>query len=130
MYTVTTNNSISFVMEGTEQVLSLRAKITVECDDIIDVAWFDKFNDWPDLQIRMPGTYLPRWVMAGSYWSEDGWDFVLAKKPKGLTQPFLFDVLVVHTKNDRYKRIIIRMDKDRASDVLKWWGRQKRRAKD
>jgi hypothetical protein len=121
MYTLTTNNTISFVMEGTEQVLSLRAKITVDRDDIIDIAWHEKFNDWPSLQIRMPGTYLPRWVMAGSYWSEEGWDFVLAKKPKGFNYPLLFDVLVVRTKKDRYKRIIIRMEKDRADDVLKWW---------
>jgi hypothetical protein len=69
----------------------------------------------------MPGSYLPAWIMAGSYWSEEGWDFVLAKKPKGLMQPVLFDVLVVETKKDRYKRVIIRMKEEKSKEILKWW---------
>ena len=82
MYTVTTTNSLSFILEGTEQILSFKAKVSVERDDILSITWHEKFNDWPDLLIRMPGSYLPAWLMAGSYWSDDGWDFVLAKKPK------------------------------------------------
>lgn len=121
MYTVTTTDSLSFILEGTEQILSFKAKVSVNRDDIVSIMWHEKFNDWPDLLIRMPGSYLPAWLMAGSYWSDDGWDFVLAKKPKGLTQPLLFDVLVVTTKLQRYRRIIIRMPKKKAQSVLDWW---------
>lgn len=121
MYTMTTADSITFVMEGSEQVLSLRAKISVNRKDITKVSWHDRFSDWPKMQVRMPGTYLPRWIMAGSYYSDEGWDFVLAKKPKGMMQPVLFDVLVVETKLDRYKRIIIRTDKAKADEVISWW---------
>jgi len=121
MYTMTTANSITFVMEGSEQVLSLRAKISVDREDITKVSWNERFSEWPKMQVRMPGTYLPRWIMAGSYYSDEGWDFVLAKKPKGMMQPVLFDVLVVETKLDRYKRIIIRTDKAKAKEVIAWW---------
>lgn len=121
MYTMTTADSITFVMEGSEQVLSLRAKISVKLGDITNVTWHERFSDWPKMQVRMPGTYLPRWIMAGSYYSDEGWDFVLAKKPKGMMQPVLFDVLVVETTQDRYKRIIIRTDKEKATEVIDWW---------
>ena len=121
MYTITTNDSLSFIMEGTEQVLSFRAKIRINVEDITSISWEERFTDWPSLQVRMPGSYLPSWIMAGSYWNEEGWDFVLAKKPKGLTQPLLFDVLVVETTKNRYKRVIMRMEADRAKEIIRWW---------
>lgn len=121
MYTVTTKDNISFILEGTEPILAFRAKISVDKKDIISVKWYEKFNDWPDMQIRMPGSYLPSWIMAGSYWNDEGWDFVLAKKPKGLTQRMLFDVLVIETTKDKYRRVILRMSKDKAKPILQWW---------
>jgi hypothetical protein len=121
MYTVTTNDSMAFILEGAEQVLAFRAKVKVQKSDIVSIVWYDRFNEWPNLQVRMPGSYLPSWVMAGSYWSEEGWDFVLAKKPKGLVQPLLFNVLVVETINDKYKRIILKMTKDKAQIIINWW---------
>ena len=121
MYTITTNDSLSFIMEGTEQVLSFRAKIRINVEDITSISWEERFTDWPSLQVRMPGSYLPSWIMAGSYRNEEGWDFVLAKKPKGLTQPLLFDVLVVETTKNRYKRVIMRMEADRAKEIIRWW---------
>ncbi len=121
MYTVTTKDNISFILEGTEPILAFRAKISVDKKDIVSLKWHEKFNDWPDMQVRMPGSYLPSWIMAGSYWNDEGWDFVLAKKPKGLTQRLLFDVLVIETTKDKYRRIILRMDKDKAKPILQWW---------
>ncbi len=121
MYTQTTNDSITFVLEGAEQVLAFRAKVKVGIKDITNISWHDKFSDWPNLQVRMPGSYLPSWIMAGSYWNDDGWDFILAKKPKGLIIPLLFDVLVVETNQNRYRRIILKMNKEKAEDIIKWW---------
>lgn len=126
MYTVTTNDNISFILEGTEQVLAFRAKVSADRKDITSISWHDKFNDWPSLNVRMPGSYLPSWIMAGSYWNEEGWDFVLAKKPKGMLRPLLFDVLVIETSKPKYKRIIIRMEEDKAKDVIKWWEESKK----
>ena len=121
MYTQLTTDSLTFVLEGTEQVVAFRAKVSADRDEIVSMDWYERFSDWPKMQVRMPGSYLPSWVMAGSYWNEEGWDFVLAKKPKGLMQPVLFDVLVVETTRSRYKRIIIRMSKDKAQELIDWW---------
>ncbi len=121
MYTNFTNDSLSFILEGTEQILSFRAKIKIDKKTITNVQWCDRFNEWPSMQVRMPGSYLPSWIMAGSYWSDEGWDFVLAKKPKGLMQPVLFDVLVIETNVTRYRRVILRMEKSKAEEVINWW---------
>lgn len=121
MYTLTTNDSLSFILEGAEQVLAFRAKVKIEKSDIINISWHEKFSDWPSLQVRMPGSYLPSWIMAGSYWNEDGWDFVLAKKPKGLLQPLLFSVVVVETKKPKYKRVIFKLSNSKAQELIDWW---------
>lgn len=123
MYTQTTDQSLTFVLEGTEQALALRAKIRIEVEDITSVEWKEKFYDWPKMLVRMPGSYLPSWIMAGSYWTDDGWDFVFAKKPKGLIKPMLFDVLVITTSKNRYKRVIIRMKKKQAKEIESWFKR-------
>ncbi len=121
MYTTMTSSSLAFVLEGLEQVIAFRAKVSVDRKDIISIKWFDEFSDWPSLLVRMPGSYLPRRIMAGSYWNREGWDFVLAKKPKGLRHPTLYNVVVIVTKKPRYKRIIICMDKTKANDIMSWW---------
>jgi hypothetical protein len=121
MYHILTNNSLSIVLEGSEQVLTLRAKITVERQDIIRATWHDTFSDWRETTIRMPGTYVPKWLMAGSYWTPDGWDFVYAKKPSGkMMVPLLQDVLLIETTKDKYRRIIIQLDKSHAQEIIKW----------
>ena len=125
MYSVTTKTSLTFVLEGREQLMALKAKVKIEKSDIVNMQWYDAFNDWSRLLVRMPGSYLPKWVMAGSYWQESGWDFVLARKPRGMLQPTLFDVLVVETKKDRYRRVIMRMDQDKANEIIKWWKAKK-----
>ena len=128
MYHTTTNQSLSIVMEGSEQLLALRAKITVDKGDIESIEWHDGFADWPRLVVRMPGSYVPKWVMAGSYWSDDGWDFVYAKNPSGLTRPALADVVVITTSKDRYRRIIVQLDKDAYNEINTWFKEGKRKS--
>jgi hypothetical protein len=121
MYYTLTNSTLAFILEGSEQILALRAKVSVDKKDIIDIQWHEVFNDWSTLTIRLPGSYLPSWVMAGSYWSEGGWDFVFAKKPKGLLMPKLHSVIVVQTKKPRYKRLIIETTHKNANEIISWW---------
>lgn len=121
MYYTLTNNTLAFILEGVEQVAALRAKIPIDKKDIISVKWHDVFSEWNTLLVRMPGSYLPRWIMAGSYWSDDGWDFVYAKKPRGMLKPILHKVLVVTTSKDRYKRIIIETTKENSQEIINWW---------
>lgn len=121
MYYTITNSRVSFILEGTEQVLALRAKVNVDKSDITDVQWHEAFSEWSTVLIRMPGSYMPRWVMAGSYWTDDGWDFVFAKKPRGMLRPILHKVLVITTKKPRYRRLIIETTKENAREIINWW---------
>ncbi len=121
MYHTLTNSKLALILEGTEQVLALRAKITVERSDIEDIQWHDVFSDWSSMMVRMPGSYLPHWVMAGSYWTEEGWDFVFAKRPRGILKPILHNVVLITTKKSRYKRIIVEITKENAREIIAWW---------
>ncbi len=121
MYYTLTNTAVSFILEGAEQVAALRAKVSVEKADILDIAWHEVFADWNGMMVRMPGSYLPRWIMAGSYWTDEGWDFVYARKPRGMLKPILHKVLVLNTKKERYKRIIIETTQENAQEIIQWW---------
>lgn len=121
MYYTLTKQTLSFVLEGAEQVAALRAKVSVAKEDIMSVEWHDVFSDWSTMMVRMPGSYMPRWIMAGSYWSEEGWDFVYAHKPRGLIKPILHKVLVVTTSKDKFRRLVIESTKDNANEIKAWW---------
>ncbi len=126
MYHTTTNQSLAIVLEGREQMWALRAKITIDKADITSITWHGHFNEWPRLIIRMPGSYFPKWLMAGSYWSDDGWDFVYAKNPSGMLRPSLDDVVVIETNKDRYRRIIVQLSKDEYNDLKTWFNEGKK----
>ncbi len=111
-------------MEGSEQVIALRAKVSIRKSDIVQVTWHEAFQAWPVWQMRMPGSYLPKWVMAGSYYGDDGWDFILARKPRGLAKPIIHDVLVVTTKQEKYRRVIIQSTKDAYNEINDWYKRK------
>ena len=121
MYYTFTTTAVSFILEGTEQVAALRAKVRVEKSDITDVAWYSVFSDWNSMMVRMPGSYLPRWIMAGSYWSDEGWDFVYARKPRGMMKPILHKIMVITTSKDKYRRIILETSKENMQEILHWW---------
>lgn len=121
MYYTFTTTSVSFILEGTEQVAALRAKVRVEKSDITDITWHSVFSDWNSMMVRMPGSYLPRWIMAGSYWSDEGWDFVYARKPRGMMKPILHKIMVITTNKDKYRRIILETSKENMQEIKSWW---------
>jgi hypothetical protein len=121
MYFTLTTTTLAFVLEGTEQVAALRAKVSIDKADITEIKFHDVFNDWEGMLVRMPGSYLPRFIMAGSYWTEEGWYFVYAKKPRGIMKPILHNVLVITTKKDRYKHLVIETTKENANEIIAWY---------
>lgn len=121
MYYTFTNQTLTFVLEGAEQVAALRAKVTVEKSTITDITFHEVFSDWHGMMVRLPGSYMPRFIMAGSYWTEEGWDFVYAHKPRGLRVPIVHNVLVISTTKDRYKRLILETSSENAQEIIAWW---------
>jgi hypothetical protein len=112
-------------LHGREQFWALRAKIRILTETITDVRFEPEFSDWRRWEVRMPGTHLPTRLLAGSYWTEEGWDFLYVRRPLGLARPRAVNVLVVETTVDRYRRLILSSDAAESSSIIKWWNQQK-----
>lgn len=123
----TDTKSLSIVLHGKEQLWALRAKITMPIETITSVRFEPRFRDWRKWQVRMPGTHAPRLLLAGSYWTELGWDFLYIKRPVRFINPLVFNVLVIETDQNRYSRVIVSCDEAEASNIITWWKKHKKK---
>jgi hypothetical protein len=125
MQIMTDKDDLSVVLHGKEQLWAIRARVKVPKSTILSVRFEPKFQDWRKWEVRIPGTHIPRVLMAGSYWTEEGWDFLYVKKPRGLRKSRLENVLVVETDQNRYRRLIVSCDSKQADKIIKWWQKVK-----
>jgi hypothetical protein len=120
--TITTSpQALTIELHGREQFWALRAKVLVDHSSITNMRFEPMFQDWRKWQVRMPGTHAPKLLLAGSYWTEEGWDFLYIKRPIGFLKPKVENVLVIETSQDKYRRLIISVDKKLATGIVKWW---------
>lgn len=112
---------IRFDLEGFEQLWALKGMVEVQKSSVESVAWHDVFTDWQPFYFRLPGTYFPGVLMAGSYYSKQGWDFVYAMRPHGWWKPFVYGVLEIKTKDKRYRRILLTMRQEEAKPIIDWF---------
>lgn len=117
----TNDTGLRVELHGREQLLSLRAKIDVPLDTIKSISFEPTFQDWRKWEVRMPGTHAPKLLLAGSYWTEEGWDFLYVKKPRGILSPMVENVLVIETDQNRYCRVILSIEPEEAGRIVKWW---------
>jgi hypothetical protein len=122
-------DTICLEFHGSEQIWALRAKISIPSSTINDIRFETVFKDWCKWEVRMPGTGAPKLLIAGSYWTEEGWDFLYVRKPGGFYKPPLNNVLVIETNQNRYKRLIVSSDKSESERIIKWWKSQKSKGK-
>jgi hypothetical protein len=111
-------------LEGQEQLWALKGHIDIPKKHILYAEWCEYFDDWKKYEVRLPGTYAPGFLAAGSFWTENGWDFLYVTHPKGLTNPVAKEVLVIETDLDKYRRVILSTDYAEASKVLTWMNRR------
>jgi len=117
----TTKDELSIELHGREQLWALRARVRINKKDIKSIKYQKNFKDWRKWEVRMPGASIPGHLVAGSYWTEEGWDFIYITDPRGLYKPLADNVLVVETKLDRYKRIIVSMPAKEANKIVSWF---------
>jgi len=122
----TTKDELSIELHGREQLWALRARVRINREDIVSIKYQKNFKDWRKWEVRMPGASIPGHLVAGSYWTEEGWDFIYVTDPRGLYKPLADNVLVVETKLDRYKRIIVSMPSKEANNITNWFKPKKR----
>lgn len=120
--TITTDeDGLSIILHGREQLWALRAKLKVNRDDITNIRFMSVFDSWRKWEVRMPGASIPGHLVAGSYWTEEGWDFIYIENPRGFLKPKADNVLVIETDQSRYKRIILSYDPKEAKKIVEWW---------
>jgi len=117
----TTKDELSIELHGREQLWALRARVKINRKDIKSISYKKSFKDWRKWEVRMPGASIPGHLVAGSYWTEEGWDFIYITDPRGLYKPLADNVLVVETKQDRYRRIIVSLPSKEANKIISWF---------
>lgn len=114
-------------LHGKEQLWALKAKVDVSLEDIQAISYEDKFQDWRKWELRIPGSHIPKMLIAGSYWTEEGWDFIYVKRPIGFINPLAQNVLVILTNQEKFRRVIIGTDDKEAKKVISWWNKNKKK---
>lgn len=117
---IPTKQKLVIELEGREQLWALKAKIEVEKKDITLLEYRDIFANWRKWEVRLPGTGMPGKLIAGSFWTEEGWDFLYLTNPHGWVEPFVHNVLYIETSQQKFKRIIISCTPEDAAPLVAW----------
>ena len=117
---VTDKSQLIIEFQGREQIWALKTKVSVLKKHIIRVEYMSTFGDWRKWEVRLPGTGMPGKLIAGSFWTEEGWDFLYLKNPKGWLNPVVYNVLYIETTDKKYHRIILSCPSDEAGLVTEW----------
>lgn len=117
-------STLRIQLEGQEQIWALKSRVDIPREHILYVEWCEYFDDWNKYELRLPGTYAPGILAAGSFWTEEGWDFMYITSPKGFTNPVVKQVLVIETDLKKYRRLILSIDHTEAQKVLTWMNRR------
>jgi len=117
---VTDKKTLTIELNGREQIWSLKAKIVLNKKDVLKAEFREVFDDWRKWEVRLPGASVPGRLVAGSYWTEEGWDFLYLANPHGFRKPFVHNVLYIEAKNQKYSRVIITCEPTQAKRVVAW----------
>lgn len=112
--------NLTIELHGKEQILAVKAKVVVPKSTIQVCEWRDIFHDWRKWEVRLPGAGIPKRVIAGSFWTEEGWDFLYLLRPHSYVNPFVHDVLYIETTENKFARIVISVPKEEADKVVAW----------
>lgn len=120
MKCIVQDDELVILLEGSERLWALKSRITIQRSDV-QCAWYTpQFTDWRRWEIRLPGTGWPGVLVAGSFWTEQGWDFLYLPTLKGWRNPIAYNVLVIETLLQRYRRILVSCSPEDATEVLAW----------
>ena len=123
---VTTPSELLVLLDRKEQLAALKAKLTLPREQILDLSWCDTFEDWRRWEVRLPGSAIPNRLLAGSYWTEEGWDFLYIRRPVGVTEPVALNVLRIDLRgHDKYTRVIVSASEDDFVHLEKWFASTK-----
>src|SRR5690348_11153463 len=100
------DDTLTLQLQGAERFWALTSSITIRREDIVNVRFEPEFSDWIRPEFRLPGTGLPGILVAGSFKTAAGWDFLYLRRPRGYWANMVaYNVVVVETNLKRYQRI-------------------------
>lgn len=95
-----------------EKILSIHGSFKIKTSDITSIHHNMPKQTWKE--IRLPGTFLPGVIKAGTYYSGRGkeyWYFTINKTP-----------LCIELSNNSYKRLVLGVDKSVADNAVSSFG--------
>lgn len=99
------NGQLEIDLGRAEKVLALKGPLKIPLKHIKEAT-----IEAPEpslLEIRAPGTYVPRLIKAGTYYTKRGKEFWYVTRSKGC--------LTIELKNEAYKRLVLSVDEN-----VKW----------
>lgn len=97
-----TDNDLIVRMEGWDKVWALKSQITIPLAHVRGAVPYSKEaagNPW----LRMPGTYLPGVITAGSYWKPGSeWVFWDVHEPES--------AIIVQLADEHYAKLVIEVE--------------------
>lgn len=100
-------DTLTVHIEGWDKILALKGRIDVPLAHVVGAsADPEQARRWPQ-GLRLPGTFIPRVVTAGSYWKpgkaeEAGWSFWDVHDPA--------KAVVIRLDHERYKQLVVGVD--------------------
>ncbi len=99
------DNQLKIDLEFWERVWAMyfNADLYIPLDHIVRAST-EKLSDHPLRQVRLPGTFLPGVIKAGTYYTGDGREFWYVNRSDSF--------LVLELENEFYKRIVLTVDRN------------------
>ena len=120
MKLITSPENLIIDLEGPEKLFALRQNVLIRKQDIADVSFHARFQEWAKMELRIPGTYMPGVLLAGSYFTGKSWDFFYVRNPRGLFSPRCLNVLVIETLVNRFRRIVVSSTAEEGARIVSW----------
>ncbi|HEY7294850.1 MAG TPA: hypothetical protein VH916_07395 [Dehalococcoidia bacterium] len=98
------DGTLSIIMEGMDKLWALKSRLDIPLEHVVSVAHDPaQAKRWPR-GLRLPGSFIPGVLTAGSYWKSghgdgDGWSFWDVHNAE--------QAIVIETNHEHYKRVVV-----------------------
>jgi hypothetical protein len=127
---VAEDDSLTILLQGSEILLSLKRKLVLPWEKIVDLTWTPEFN-YRDLMVRIGGTGVPRLLYAGHFRDLDTKEtlFLYLRRPKGIPELRSVsdaNVLAITMRDYPYAKVLVTCQPDIGASLMNWFenGRQ------
>lgn len=98
------NGILKIKLEGWERFFAMKRELDISHGDIVSAHVGEAEGMVTDF--RLPGSYMPGFIKAGSFWSKSrGWEFWYVRRG------YFYSALTIQLKNEsKYRRVVLGME--------------------